>query len=108
MRIKDAFWKLGYENGRQDEQTADKSWDGIMREIANEIGLDLHDGRIDIRCDELLQTYDPATNINTSIRGVSRDIQNIEGTDISKPHLQVTHALFRGARDFYPPTTYGQ
>lgn len=66
-----------------------------MDEIANGIDLNLYDSWIDIRCDEPLQAYDLVANINTPIRGVCRDIQNIEATDLSTRHSQMTHAMFR-------------
>ena len=61
-----------------------------LRRIADEIGLDLYNGRIEILCDETLRPYDPAASVAAPIREAFRDIENIDSADISEPHAQVT------------------
>ena len=61
-----------------------------LREIADEIGLDLYNGRIEILCDETLRPYDPAANVDTPVEEAFRDIENIEAADLPTPHSQVT------------------
>jgi len=36
-------------------------------EIADEIGLDLYNGRIEILCNETLRPYDPAADVGTPV-----------------------------------------
>ncbi|EMA06166.1 Mrr restriction system protein-like protein [Haloarcula marismortui ATCC 33800] len=61
-----------------------------LREIADEIGLDLYNGRIEILCDETLRPYDPAADVNAPVQAAFRDIENIEPADLPAPHSQVT------------------
>ena len=61
-----------------------------LREIADEIGLDLYNGRIEILCDETLRPYDPAADVDAPVQEAFRDIENIEAVDLPKPHSQVT------------------
>jgi len=61
-----------------------------LREIADEIGLDLYNGRIEILCDETLRPYDPAANVDAPVKEAFRDIENIEATDLPVSHSQVT------------------
>jgi restriction endonuclease Mrr len=61
-----------------------------LREIADDIGLDLYNGRIEILCDETLRPYDPATRVDAPVAEAFRDIQNIDAADRPVPHSQVT------------------
>ena len=61
-----------------------------LREVADEIGLDLYNGRIEILCDETLRPYDPATDADAPVQEAFRDIDNIEAADLSTPHSAVT------------------
>ncbi|TKX59726.1 restriction endonuclease [Halorubrum sp. ASP1] len=61
-----------------------------LRKIADEIGLDLYNGRIEILCDETLRPYDPAADVDAPVREVFRDIKNIEATGLSTPRSAVT------------------
>ena len=61
-----------------------------LRQIADDVGLDLYNGRIEILCDETLRPYDPAASVTTPVTEAFRDIENIDGTDIPVPHTQVT------------------
>lgn len=61
-----------------------------LREIADEIGLDLYNGRIEILCDETLRPHDPATSVTAPVAEAFNDIDNIEATDLPAPHSQVT------------------
>jgi len=61
-----------------------------LREIADEIGLDLYNGRIEILCDETLRPYDPAADVDAPVQEAFRDIENIEAADLPTPHSQVT------------------
>lgn len=61
-----------------------------LREIADEIGLDLYNGRIEILCDETLRPYDPAADVDTPVTEAFRDIENIEAADLPEPHSAVT------------------
>jgi restriction endonuclease Mrr len=61
-----------------------------LREIADEIGLDLYNGRIEILCDETLRPYDPAADVDAPVQEAFRDIENIQAADLPVPHSQVT------------------
>ena len=63
-----------------------------LREIADEIGLDLYNGRIEILCDETLRPYDPATAVDAPVAEAFRDIENIEAADLPTPRSE---AAFR-------------
>jgi len=61
-----------------------------LREIADEIGLDLYNGRIEILCDETLRPHDPAADVDAPVAEAFRDIENIEAADLPEPHSAVT------------------
>jgi len=61
-----------------------------LRGIADNIGLDLYNGRIEILCDETLRPYDPAAAVDAPVQEAFRDIENIETADLPAPHSQVT------------------
>ena len=61
-----------------------------LREIADDVGLDLYNGRIEILCDETLRPYDPAASVSAPIEEAIGDIQNIDQTELPKPHAAVT------------------
>ena len=61
-----------------------------LREIADEIGLDLYNGRIEILCDETLRPYDPAAGVDAPVQEAFRGIENIERADLPAPHSQVS------------------
>ena len=63
---------------------------GDLRELTDEIGLDLYNGRIEILCDETLRPYDPAADIDAPVAEAFRDIENIEAADLPEPHSSVT------------------
>jgi restriction endonuclease Mrr len=60
-----------------------------LGEIADEIGLDLYNGRIEILCDETLRPYDPAADVDAPVQEAFRDIENIEVADLPAPYSQV-------------------
>jgi len=61
-----------------------------LREIADEIGLDLYNGRIEILCDETLRPYDPAADVEAAVAEAFRDIENIEAADLPAPYSEAT------------------
>ena len=61
-----------------------------LREIADEVGLDLYNGRIEILCDETLRPYDPAASVRTPVVEAFREIKNIDTSDLPDPYSQVT------------------
>jgi restriction endonuclease Mrr len=60
-----------------------------LREIADDIGLDLYNGRIEILCDETLRPFDPATSVTAPVEEAFQDIDNIESTDLPAPQSRV-------------------
>jgi len=61
-----------------------------LREIADDIGLDLYNGRIEILCQETLRPYDPAVDIDAPVQEAFRDINNINTAEVPTPHSQVS------------------
>ena len=61
-----------------------------LREIADEIGLDLYNGRIEILCDETLRPYDPATSVTAPVKEAFQNIDNIEPSKLPAPYSTVT------------------
>jgi restriction endonuclease Mrr len=61
-----------------------------LREIADEIGLDLYNGRIEILCDETLRPHDPATPDATPVVEAFRDVDNVDASDLPEPFSAVT------------------
>ena len=61
-----------------------------LREIADDIGLDLYNGRIEILCDETLRPYDPATAVTAPVTAAFRDIDNLEPAEVPDPYSEVT------------------
>ena len=60
-----------------------------LREIADEIGLDLYNGRIEILCDETLRPYNAATDVDAPVQEAFRDIENIAAADVPSPYSRV-------------------
>ena len=61
-----------------------------LREIADEVGLDLYNGRIEILCDETLRPYDPTATVSTPVEQAFRDIENIDTGTVPDPRSHVT------------------
>jgi len=61
-----------------------------LREIADEIGLDLYNGRIEILCDEALRPYDAAASVTAPVEQAFRDIENIREKKLPDPQSSVT------------------
>ena len=61
-----------------------------LREIADEIGLDLYNGRIEILCDETVRPHDPAAAVDTPVGEAFRDIENVDAAELPAPYSQVT------------------
>ena len=61
-----------------------------LREVADEVGLDLYNGRIEILCEETLRPSDPAADVDAPVREAVRDIGNLDAADLPEPHSQVT------------------
>ncbi|MBZ6496375.1 restriction endonuclease [Natrinema longum] len=61
-----------------------------LREIADEVGLDLYNGRIEILCDETFRPFDPARGIDAPVREAFRDVENVAPDELPDPHVQAT------------------
>jgi restriction endonuclease Mrr len=62
-----------------------------LRDIAEEIGLDLYNGRIEILCDQTLRPFDPTSSVDAPLRAAFRDVENLDPVDVPTP---ATHATF--------------
>ena len=60
-----------------------------LREIADEVGLDLYNGRIEILCEETLRPYDPATALVAPVESAVSDIENLDPGELPDPHAAV-------------------
>jgi restriction endonuclease Mrr len=61
-----------------------------LREIADEIGLDLYNGRIEILCSESLRPYERPGTIDAPVKTAFRDIDNIDSDEVPSPRASVT------------------
>ena len=61
-----------------------------LREIGEEIGLDLYNGRIEVLCDETLRPVDPTVGRDGPVLEAFRSIENIESKDVPTPHMAVS------------------
>ena len=60
-----------------------------LRGIADAIGLDLYNGRIEILCDETLRPHDPAAAVDAPVTEAFRDVENIDATELPAPYSEV-------------------
>jgi restriction endonuclease Mrr len=56
-----------------------------LREIGDDIGLDLYNGRIEILCDETLRPYDPARGVHAPVEDAFRGVENIDAAAVPEP-----------------------
>jgi restriction endonuclease Mrr len=56
-----------------------------LREIGEEIGLDLYNGRIEILCDETLRPYDPSRGVHSPVVDAFREVENIDAGTVPDP-----------------------
>jgi restriction endonuclease Mrr len=63
-----------------------------LREIADEIGLNFYNGRIEIVCDQTIRPSDPTADIEAPVRKAFHDINNIQPNDLP---LARTHVTFQ-------------
>ena len=61
-----------------------------LREIGEQIGLDLYNGRIEILCDKTLRPTDPTGRFDDPVREAFRSVENIEVSELPDPRAQVT------------------
>jgi restriction endonuclease Mrr len=59
-----------------------------LRGLADEVGLDLYNGRIEILCDRTLRPYDPARGPDAPVRAAFRDVENIDARSVPDPDLR--------------------
>jgi restriction endonuclease Mrr len=60
-----------------------------LREIGEEIGLDLYNGRIEIICDETLRPYDPSRGVHGPVEDAFHEVENIDAREIPEPTATV-------------------
>ncbi|WP_254832828.1 restriction endonuclease [Haloglomus salinum] len=53
-----------------------------LRELAEEVGLDLYNGRIEVLCDETLRPRDPTGTVDSPLFEVVRDVENLSVADL--------------------------
>lgn len=61
-----------------------------LRAIADEIGLDLYNGRIEILCDDALLPIDPTEGVMSPVTEAVRDIENFPAARLPSPAPSVT------------------
>ncbi|MDS0293839.1 restriction endonuclease [Halogeometricum luteum] len=54
-----------------------------LREMADDVGLDLYNGRIEIVCDQTLRPIDPAGGVDKPVRDAFRDVANFDARTLS-------------------------
>jgi len=70
-----------------------------LRDIADDIGLDLYNGRIEILCDETLCPSDPASGVHGPVHDAFRDIENFDVSDLPVPYAEATFGTSRTSRE---------
>ena len=60
-----------------------------LREVADDIGLDLYNGRIEILCDRALRPVDPARGPDSAVRDAFGDVENLDPEAVPPPTLAV-------------------
>ncbi len=60
---------------------------GDLRSVADEIGLDLYNGRIEIICEDTLRPTDPSRPPDAPVRDAFRDIENLDVRSVPRPRL---------------------
>jgi len=65
-----------------------------LREIADEVGLDLYNGRIEILCDRTLRPFDPTRGPDAALLDAFRAVDNITPSQVPEPELWVSFAPF--------------
>ena len=61
-----------------------------LRAVADDVGLDLYNGRIEILCDRTLRPRDPARGVDAPLRDAFRDVGNIRAEAVSAATTHVT------------------
>ncbi|QLD90380.1 restriction endonuclease [Natronomonas salina] len=61
-----------------------------LRSVADEIGLDLYNGRIEILCDETLRPHDSTNPVSAPLKETFADVENIDSDALPEPHTAVT------------------
>jgi restriction endonuclease Mrr len=61
-----------------------------LRDIADDIGLDLYNGRIEILCDQTLRPFEPPADVGAPAREAFRDIEHIQPAEVDPSHAEVT------------------
>jgi len=61
-----------------------------LRGLADEVGLDLYNGRIEILCDRCLRPADPARGVDAPLRDAIRDVENIRASEVGGVRTHVT------------------
>jgi len=59
-----------------------------LRELAEEVGLDLYNGRIEVLCDETLRPHDPTGPVDDPLFTAVRDVENLAIEDVPPAHRQ--------------------
>jgi len=65
-----------------------------LREIADEVGLDLYNGRIEILCEETLRPYDPSRGVEAPVVDAFTDVENLAVTDLPEPRQDAQFVPF--------------
>lgn len=61
-----------------------------LRDVADEIGLDLYNGRIEILCDRTLRPIDPASSLDAPVEEAFQSVKNFDTTNLPTTNSSVT------------------
>ncbi len=62
-----------------------------LRDIADDIGLNLYNGRIEILCDQTLRPVDPAGGVEAPVREAFRSVKNLTPESLPKANSTVVY-----------------
>lgn len=76
---------------RNGHENTIKLMDGTdLREIADEVGLDLYNGRIEILCERTLRPIDPSSSLDTPVQEAFKSIKNFDTRYLPTPDSSAT------------------
>jgi len=81
-----------------------------LRTVAEEVGLDLYNGRVEILCDRTLRPYDPVRGPDGAVRDAVRDVENLSPAELPDPERWLDfapHLRIRADVDAVFETTVG-
>ena len=75
---------------RQGEHRVELLDGNDLRDLADDVGLDLYNGRIEILCDETLRPVDPSGGVDAPVREAFQGVKNLDTNSLPKPQSTIS------------------